>query len=49
MPAPYSIKMVASAGTTGAASRAFTSAAMPLATKNERLMVRVELAPKKKG
>eukprot|EP00884_Botryococcus_braunii_P021935 jgi/Botrbrau1/8425/Bobra.0237s0045.1 len=35
--------------TTGAASRAFTSTVAPVATKNERTMVRVERNPKKKA
>ena len=49
VPPPYSTTYTTDITTTGAASKAFTSTAMPVATKNEAEMRRVQLMPRKKG
>jgi len=49
IPPPYSATWIEGHTSTGAASKSFTSTAMPVATKNERTMVLQQLCPKKKG
>jgi peptidyl-prolyl cis-trans isomerase-like protein 2 len=49
IPAPYSATWIEGHTSTGAASKSFTSTAMPVATKNERTMVLQQLKPTKKG
>jgi peptidyl-prolyl cis-trans isomerase-like 2 len=49
IPPPYSATWIEGHTSTGAASKSFTSTAMPVATKNEKTMVLQQLHPKKKG
>jgi peptidyl-prolyl cis-trans isomerase-like protein 2 len=49
VPPPYSATWVEGITSTGAASKSFTSTAMPVATKNERTMVLQQLKPTQKG
>lgn len=49
VPPPYSHKFITSNITTGAATHSFTSTAMSVATKNERIRVLQQLKPTKKG